>query len=72
MTYKNISTKSIDVEMEVFVVLLSREKLESPENYRKLNVRHYNFTLLPGHIKTSNCAFIAGNFKKENHPKTAF
>lgn len=52
LTYKNITTKSIDVEMEVFVVLLSREKRESPENYRKLNVRHYNFTLLPGETKT--------------------
>lgn len=52
LTYKNISDKSIDVQMEVFVALISRENPDSPENYRKLNVRHYDFTLLPGQTTT--------------------
>nr|WP_315200975.1 hypothetical protein [uncultured Flavobacterium sp.] len=75
LTYKNITSKSIDVEMEVFVVLVSREKPDSPENYRKLNVRHYDFTLLPGQTKTvedkllwlKNENDIGGNFEMQEN-----
>lgn len=52
LTYKNISPKSIDMEMEVFVALVGREDPNTPEHYRKINVNHYKFTLLPGQSKT--------------------
>jgi len=52
LTYKNISTKNIDIEMEVFVAHVNRLKSDTPESYRKVNVEHYKFSILPGQSKT--------------------
>lgn len=52
LTYRNISTKSIDMEMEVFVAHVKRIPRPNEESYRKVNVDHYKFTLLPGQQKT--------------------
>jgi len=54
LTYKNIGKRSIDVEMEIFVALISREDPNSGETFRKLNVNHYKFTLAPSETKTLN------------------
>ena len=52
LTYKNISLKSIDVEMEVFVAHIKRIPKPNEESYKKVNVDHYKFTLSPGQRKT--------------------
>jgi hypothetical protein len=48
LTYKNVSSKSTDVEMEVFVAHVKRIPQPNEESYRKVNTDHYKFTLAPG------------------------
>jgi hypothetical protein len=52
LTYKNIGNRSIDIEMEVFIAHVDRSESNSPETYRKVNVNHYKFSLLPNQSKT--------------------
>ena len=75
LTYKNIGTKSIYIEMEVYVALVKKEETSSPEVYRKINVNHYEFTLLPGESKVvegkllwlKNESDILGDFELGDH-----
>ena len=52
LTYKNIGSKIIDIDMEVFISLVNRENPNSAKSYRKLNVNHYTFSLSPNETHT--------------------
>lgn len=47
LEYQNIGTKSIYVEMEVYINHVKRNDPGSAVFYRKINVNHYKFTLEP-------------------------
>ncbi len=51
LTYKNIGNKSIDVDIEVYVAHVKLAYPDSLGDYRKINVDHHKFTLLPGESK---------------------
>ncbi|RZK40924.1 MAG: hypothetical protein EOO90_13225 [Pedobacter sp.] len=54
LTYKNIGDRSIDVTMEVFVFHVKRTEPQAAIYFRKINVKHYKFTLAPGASITIN------------------